>query len=146
MAAHQARLSLGFPGKNTGVRCHFLLQCMKAKSENEVAQLCPTLWDPMDCSPPGYSVHGIFQTRTLEWVAISYSRGSSQPRNRTYISCVSCSASRFFTVELSYQGSPVSAGLLDNPCWYSSSVFIFTPLSNLFLVSSNNFPFTVSSL
>ena len=47
------------PGKNTGVGCHFLLQCVKAKSESEVAQLCPTLSDPMDCSPPGSSVHGI---------------------------------------------------------------------------------------
>ena len=48
------------PGKNTGVDCHFLLQCMKVKSENEVAQSCPTLCDPMDCSLPGSSVHGIF--------------------------------------------------------------------------------------
>ena len=54
------------------------------------AQSCPTLCDPMDCSPPGSSVHGIFQTRILEWVAISYSRGSSQPKDQTYISCASC--------------------------------------------------------
>ena len=54
------------PGKNTGVGCHFLLQCMKVKSESEVAQSCPTLSDPMDCSPPGSSVHGIFQARVLE--------------------------------------------------------------------------------
>ena len=60
------------PGKSTGVGCHFLLQCMKVKSESEVAQSCPTLSDPMDCSPPGSSVHGIFQARVLEWVAISY--------------------------------------------------------------------------
>ena len=57
------------PGKNTGVGCHFLLQCMKVKSENEVAQSCTTLSDPMDCSPPGSSTHGIFQARVLEWVA-----------------------------------------------------------------------------
>ena len=56
------------PGKNTGVGCHFLLQCMKAKSEGEVAQLCPTPSDPMDCSPPGSSAHGIFQARVLEWI------------------------------------------------------------------------------
>ena len=55
------------PGKNTGVGCHFLLQCMKVKSESEVTQSCPTLRDPMDCSPPGSSVHGIFQARVLEW-------------------------------------------------------------------------------
>ena len=54
------------PGKNTGVGCHFLLQCMKGKSETEVAQSCPTLSDPMDCSPPG-SINGIFQAKVLEW-------------------------------------------------------------------------------
>ena len=61
------------PGKNTGVGCHFLLQCMKVKSQSEVAQLCPTPSDPMDCSPPGSSVHGIFQARVLEWGAIAFS-------------------------------------------------------------------------
>ena len=61
------------PGKNTGVGCHFFLQCVKVKSESEVTQLCPTLRDPMDCSPPGSSVHGIVQARVLEWVAISFS-------------------------------------------------------------------------
>ena len=58
------------PGKNTGVGCHFLLQCMKMKSESEVAQSCPTPRDPMDCSPPGSSAHGIFQARGLEWGAV----------------------------------------------------------------------------
>ena len=58
------------PGKNTGVGCHFLLQCMKVKSESEIAQSCPTPSDPMDCSRPGSSVHGIFQARVLEWGAI----------------------------------------------------------------------------
>ena len=61
------------PGKNTGVGCHFLLQCMKVKSEREVAQSCPTLSDPMDCSLLGSSVHGIFQPRVLEWGAIAFS-------------------------------------------------------------------------
>ena len=61
------------PGKNTGVGCHFLLQCMKVKSESEVAQSCLTLSDPMDCSPPGSSVHGIFQATVLEWGAIAFS-------------------------------------------------------------------------
>ena len=61
------------PGKNTGVGCHFLLQCMKVKSASEVAQSCPTLSDPIDCSLPGSSVHGIFQARVLEWVAIAFS-------------------------------------------------------------------------
>ena len=64
------------PGKNTGVGCHFLLQCMKVKSESEVAHSCPTHSDPMDCSLPGSSVHGIFQARELEWVAIAFSENS----------------------------------------------------------------------
>ena len=62
-----------FPGKNTGVGCHFLLQCMKVKSESEVTQSCPTLSNPMDCSLPGSSVHGIFQARVLEWGATAFS-------------------------------------------------------------------------
>ena len=61
------------PGKNTGVGCHFLHQCMKVKSKSEVAQSCPTLSDPMVCSLPGSSVHGIFQARVLEWGAIAFS-------------------------------------------------------------------------
>ena len=60
-------------GKNTGVGCHFLLQCVKVKSQTEVVQLCPTLRNHMDCSPPGSSVHGIFQARVLEWGAIAFS-------------------------------------------------------------------------
>jgi len=71
-----------FPGKNNGVGCHFLLQCMKMKSESEVAQSCPTLSDPMDWSLPGSSIHGIFQARVLEWVAIAFSPISSyKPTN-----------------------------------------------------------------
>ena len=64
------------PGKNTGVGCHFLFQCMKVKSESEVAQSCPTLSDLMDCSLPGSSIHGIFQSRVLEWIAIAFSSNS----------------------------------------------------------------------
>ena len=63
------------PGKNTGVGCHFLLQCMKVKSESKVAQSCWTPSDPMDCSPPGSSIHGIFQASILEWGAIAFSTG-----------------------------------------------------------------------
>ena len=58
------------------------------ESESEVAQSCPTLCDPVDCSPPVSSVHGILQTRVLEWVAISFSRGSSRPRDQTWVSCI----------------------------------------------------------
>ena len=58
------------PGKNTGVGCHFLIQCMKVKSESEVSQSCTTCSNPMDCSPPGSSIHGIFHARVLEWGAL----------------------------------------------------------------------------
>ena len=71
-AAHQAPRPWDSPGKNTGVGCHFVLQCMKVKSESEVTQSCPTLSDPMDCSLPDSSVHGIFQARVLEWGAIAF--------------------------------------------------------------------------
>ena len=65
-----SRVRLCAPGKNTGVGCHFLLQCMKVKSESEAA-----LSDPMDCSLPGSSIHGIFQATVLEWGAIAFSQG-----------------------------------------------------------------------
>ena len=68
---------------------------MKVEVKVLVAQLCLTLCDPMDCSPPGSSVHGILQARMLEWVAIPFSRVSSRPRDLTW---VSCTASRFFTI------------------------------------------------
>ena len=88
------------PGKNTGVRCHFLLQCMKVKSESEVTQSCPTLSDPVDCSLPGSSVHGIFQARVLEWGAIDFSAISS----RLFISLACSNLSGSF-VSLWYQFS-----------------------------------------
>ena len=77
---------------------HFIMYLLIAyfwKSESEVAQSCPTLWDPMDCSLPDSSLHGILQARILEWVAISFSRGSSWPRDQTQ---VSCTAGRHFTL------------------------------------------------
>ena len=73
------------PGKNTGVGCHFLLQCIKVKSESEVAQSCPTLRDPMDCSLPGSSIHGIVQARVLEWGAIAFSDIYTHTYIYTYI-------------------------------------------------------------
>ena len=72
-AAHQAPPSLGFSKQEHWSGLHFLLQCMKVKSESEVAQSCPTLSNPMNCSPPGSSIHGIFQARVLEWDAIAFS-------------------------------------------------------------------------
>ena len=76
-AAYQVPRPWDAPGKNTGVGCHFLLQCRKVKSESEVAQSCLTLSDPMDCSPPGSSIHGIFRARVLEWGAIAFSEDIS---------------------------------------------------------------------
>ena len=72
---------------------HFL--CVKLKVKVLVAQPCPTLCDPIDCSPPGSSIHGILQARILEWVVVTFSRGSSQPRDQTWVSCI---AARFFTI------------------------------------------------
>ena len=73
--------------------------------ESEVAQSCPALCDPMDCSPPGFSIHGIFQAWVLEWVAISFSRGSSRPSNWTRVSCV---ADRHFTTWTTRESNPVN--------------------------------------
>ena len=98
-----------FPGKNIGVGCHFLLQGMKVKSEREVPQLCPTLRNPMDCSPPSSSVHRISQARILEWVAISFSRGSSRPRDGIPLMSPAL-AGRFFTTSATWEfslGRPV---------------------------------------
>jgi len=75
------------PGKNTGVGCHFLLQCMKVKSENEVAQSCTTPSDPMDCSLPGSSIHGILQARVLEWGAIAFSERKLRAEQQMLLNC-----------------------------------------------------------
>ena len=94
-----------FPGRSTGVGCHRLLwlqytltykhMCMRAKS----LQSCPNLCNPMDCRPPGFSVHGILQARLSEWVAVPSSRGSSWSRHQTCVSCDYCPAGGFFTAE-----------------------------------------------
>ena len=77
MAAHPAPPSLDSSGENTGVGCTFLLQRMKVKSESEVAQSCPTPSDPVECSLPGCSIHGIFQASVLEWVDVAFSNGQN---------------------------------------------------------------------
>ena len=91
---------MGFPGGTNG-----------KEREREVGQSCPTLCDPMDCSLPGSSSHGILQARILEWVAIPFSRGSSQPRDQTQVSCI---AGRCFTLwatrEAVVKNLPVNAG------------------------------------
>ena len=97
---------------------------MKSESESEVTQSCPTLCDPMDCSLPGSSVHGIFQARVLEWVAISFSRWSSWPRDWTWVSRI---AGRRFTIWADYQSSKV---LLDyrasaHSTWATDTLIIY---------------------
>ena len=96
------------PGKNTGVGCHFLLQCVKVKSESEVAQSCPTL-EPTDCSLPDSSIHGIFQARVLEWGAIAFS-----------IKCA-----RFL------QQPDLSLHILDSTSFRTTYVFLHSKLSYL---------------
>ena len=86
------------PGKNTGVDCHFLLQSMKVKSESKIIQSCPTLRNPMDCSLPGSSIHGIFQARVLEWGAIAF---SGTHHNNLYINWCWATESQ---VKTSYRG------------------------------------------
>ena len=78
------------PGKNSGVGCHFLLQCTKVKNESEVAQLCPTPSDPMDYTLPGSSVRGIFQARVLEWGAIAFSRLKPSLKDFEHVNELNC--------------------------------------------------------
>ena len=101
------------PGKNTGVGCHFLLQYMKVESESEVAQSCPTFSNPMDCSLPGSSIHGIFQARVLEWVAIAMLWGHSINQKvylgknwslPTVVNYPTCLASNFLAMWVSHLG------------------------------------------
>ena len=95
MAAHQDPPSWNSPGKNTGVGCHFLLQCMKVKSESEARSVVSSSFQPHDCSPSVFSVHGILQAGILEWLAVPFSRVSSWPRDWTLFSWI---AGRFFTI------------------------------------------------
>ena len=111
MATHQAPLSLGFSRQEHWVGCHFLLQCMKVQCESEVAQSCPTLRNPMDCSLPGSSAHGIFQARVLEWVATAFSGAAVHgvPKRWTRLSD---------WTELNWilLGIMISGIILKNPC------------------------------
>ena len=110
------------PGKNTGVGCHFLLQCMKVKSESEVAQSCPTLSGSMDCSLPGSSVHGIFQARVLEWVAIALSI-SYMERSLTLLGFPggsdgnesACNMGDLGSIPREGNGTPLQYSCLENP-------------------------------
>ena len=85
------------PSKNTGVGCHFLLRCMKVISESEVAQSCLTPSDPMDCSLPGFSVHGVFQARVLEWGAILFTDQPLKCMEPAHLAATVQSPSRLFS-------------------------------------------------
>ena len=78
--------------------------CVHVHTPTKSVRLCLTLCDPMDCSLPGSSVHGVFQARVLEWVAMPSSRGSSQPRGQTHISLCLCIAGKFFTTRVTWEG------------------------------------------
>ena len=97
------------PGKNTGVSCHFLLQCMKVKSESEVTQSCPTLSNPIDCGLPGSSIHGIFQARVLEWGAIAFSKMSILPKAISRLNAV--------TVEIEKCTYNITTTYNRSTCW-----------------------------
>jgi len=114
------------PGKNTGVGCHFLFQCMKVKSESEVTQSCPTLSDPMDCSPPGSSVHGIFQARVLEWGAIAFSEETHEKMFNTSLFTSQGNANQITIPH------PIKAHILSTTKQNFSSCYLFPHLS-LFL-------------
>ena len=119
-----------FPSKDTGVGCHFLLQCRKVKSESEVAQSCPTLRDPMDCSLSGSSDHGIFQARVLEWVAIAFSSSSLEKWKWSH-SVVSTSATPWTTAH--------QASLSITNCWSlpkPMSIELVMPSNHLILCCS----------
>ena len=98
-------------GKNTGVGCHFLLQCMKVKSESEVAQSYPTLSDPMDHSPPGSSIHGIFQARVLEWGAIAFHSTNTLKTYTSLFKLANSSMSLYMPIISIYSFSLTATGL-----------------------------------
>ena len=104
-------------GKNTGVGCHFLLQCMKMKSESEVTQSCPTLRDPMDCSLPGSSNHGIFQARVLEWGAITFSEGQGYKPAFLWFSWLSSHYHKMATTAPNITCSPNLIQSRNKRCW-----------------------------
>ena len=100
--------------KNTGVGCHFLLQWMKVKSESEVAQSCPTLSNPMDCSPPGFSIHGIFQARVRSGVPLP-SRKSLHCPTKPHMICLPVSVSLFSSLTSSSTTVPLLS--VPQPHW-----------------------------
>ena len=129
--------SLGFSRQEYWSGCHFLLQGMKVKSESEVAQSCPTLCDPMDCSPPGSSVHGISQARVLEWGAIAFCRKLRLPLPNC-VFWTHCG----FSVSLSFRTTYFSnfASCFHSPPPHPPSTFLVFYFSTVWL--SKHHPFT----
>ena len=114
----------------TQLRCIHEIACVSAcLCARSVAKSCLTLCDPVDCSPPGSSVHGIFQARILEWIAIAFSRGSSQPRDRTQVSCVSCTDRRILYHWATWEAPCVSGLFLfvltSNSIWWIYTMCLF---------------------
>ena len=139
------------PGKNTGVGCHFLLQCMKVKSESEVAQWCLTHSDPIDCSLPGSSVHEIFQARVLEWGAIACSKDTvslckwesrplspGEPSLALDSACPSAKGPRVISSLHHCMGTIIQ---LSDPYHYSphSTMLIFPLLQRCFCLKSHDY-------
>ena len=127
------------PGKNTGVGCHFLLQCMKVKNEREVAQSCLIPSDPIDCSLPGFSIHGIFQARVLEWGAITFS-------NYLGLNINSQASKLQFHFSFSFigegNGNPLQCSCLENPrdggAWWAAISGVTQSRTQLKRLSSSN--------
>ena len=136
------------PGKNTGVGFHFLLQCMKVKSESEVAQSCLTLCDLMDCSPPASSPHWIFQAKVLEWGAIAFSVLTALVRYNLHTAQVThckCTMQRFLVnwlIQPSPQSSFRTFPSLLPPQDVSSWSFVDNPYSGFQPLATTNFLFT----
>jgi len=125
------------PGKNTGVGCHCLLQCMKVKSESEVTESCLTLRDLMDCCLPGFSIHGIFQARVLEWGAIAFSGKFTLPHPKSTfvlrsLSELLLSLSTWFPHGSSFCFIFPIPHLENNPNFFSFNNFLLVPLPLLF--------------
>ena len=115
-----------------GTKVHMaVLLSTEKKKETEVTQSCPTLCDPMDCSLPGSSIHGIFQARILEWVAISFSRGSSWSRNWTHFSCISRIGKELFTT-VPPEEAEAKRPLCSHTSFLSSGKMLFSEIFSLY--------------
>ena len=122
------------PGKNTGVGCHFLLQCMKVKSESEVTQSCLTLRDLMGCSLPGSSAHGIFQARVLEWGAIAFSCIVHRGRKESDMT-------EWLSIHFTSLDNPLPSHPIDTSVMGLIHTFVFVFLQNVYCFVITYFKF-----